>query len=698
MEARQVLPSGIELDGKYRIDRVIGAGGFGITYAAHDIGLNTAVAIKEFYPGEFGVRDGTLSVRPKSDRDRDLFERLRLGFVRESRTLAQFKHPAIVRVLSVFEAHGTAYMVMELVEGQSLKTWLRGLGRHPSQAELDHIATPLLDALEVLHAANFLHRDIAPDNVILQDDGTPVLLDFGAARRVHAEATQTMTGIVKHGYSPQEQYALDSRLQGAWSDIYAFGATLYAAVSGETPHDATSRALDDQMRPAREVGANRYRPAFLAGIDAALRPNHRERPQSIRELRRLLQSPVEAGKVPSADKGDRQSHANLRWALVAGLVLALIGGAFLLGRHIQTDGLAAVEKVRQAKEDATRAEQQRRDQKSADDARRKAEAERSRQARPVEPPLALPTPGSPLTVPSTAAAREWDSLKNDRRPTLLRQFEQQYAAAPEAVLSRQRRYALAEEDWQAIQTATDPRVLQAFIDLHVGTPRVAEARQRLAAVRIGPAPFNPFPVPPAALDVPTLVPGQTLPAPGSAEAEWRRVARNQSPAVLRDFEARFPGSPEAVLSRQRRNLLADDHWRLIQDTGDAERVQNFITEHADTPALAIAQPRLIELRRGTAQPPPAVPRLTPSLGTAEAEWELIKKNQSPDIFRAFESQFPTHALRTSSRARRTTLADDEWRLVEDSIDPRRLQEFISKHADTVAAERARARLAALSKR
>ncbi len=288
MDYRHVLPAGTELDGKYLIERVIGAGGFGITYAAHDIGLNITVALKEYYPADFGTRDNTMSVRPKNDQDRDLFERLRQSFVREARTLAQFKHPSIVRVLSVFESHGTAYMVMEFEEGSSLKAWLQGLGRLPTQEELDGIVRPLLDALDVLHKASFLHRDIAPDNIILRRDMSPVLLDFGAARRVMAESNSQLTGIIKQGYSPQEQHASDGKLQGPWTDIYALGATLYHATTGSPPLEAMARMLEDTMVPAVQAGADRYRYGFLAGIDAALSVRPKERPQSIPELKEML--------------------------------------------------------------------------------------------------------------------------------------------------------------------------------------------------------------------------------------------------------------------------------------------------------------------------------------------------------------------------------------------------------------------------
>ena len=227
MDNRFALPVGTVVDGSYRIVRVVGSGGFGITYVAEDIKLGTTVALKEYYPFDFGDRDDTMVVRPKSDRHKKTFDWGRSSFLQEARTLGRFRHRSIVLVTRVFEANSTAYMVMDFEKGQPFEVWLKGLGRPSTQDELDRIASPLLDALEMMHAENFLHRDIAPDNIIVRGDGRPVLLDFGAARRAVAEMSRSLTGIVKAGYSPQEQYATDSRLQGPWSDLYAFGATLY---------------------------------------------------------------------------------------------------------------------------------------------------------------------------------------------------------------------------------------------------------------------------------------------------------------------------------------------------------------------------------------------------------------------------------------------------------------------------------------
>src|SRR6185369_17553351 len=156
----------------------------------------------------------------------------------------------------------------------------------------------LLDALQVMHAADFLHRDIAPDNIIVRADGSPVLLDFGAARRSVAEMSRSLTGIVKAGYSPHEQYTSDNRLQGPWSDIYSLGGTLYRAVTGHPPEEATLRLSEDHMAPAAQVAEASYRPDFLDAIDWALSLSARDRPGSIADWRKGLLAPGRTQSAP----------------------------------------------------------------------------------------------------------------------------------------------------------------------------------------------------------------------------------------------------------------------------------------------------------------------------------------------------------------------------------------------------------------
>ncbi len=358
LDNRLVLPVNTVLDGSYRILRVVGSGGFGVTYEAEDSKLGTSVAIKEYYPVEFGDRDASMNVLPKSERHKQTFDWGRENFLNEARTLARFEHPSIVRVLRVFEANATAYMVMRFEQGQSFEDWLERLGRAPNQAELDSIVSPLLDALETLHAAKLLHRDIAPDNVLIRADGTPVLLDFGAARQSFAEMSRSPGGIIKAGYSPPEQYSLDARLQGPWSDLYALGATFYRAVAGRPPEEATLRVDSDDMPPATSINREGgYRPEFLAGIDACLKVRHSERPQSVA----LLRPSLLGQKLPPAnDRAQERESSTAREprrklaarSLVAIIIVVLLSGSAIgfveFGRWRPQKGTDQSEDLRKA--------------------------------------------------------------------------------------------------------------------------------------------------------------------------------------------------------------------------------------------------------------------------------------------------------------------------------------------------------------
>lgn len=313
---RQPLPTDTILgngNDQYRIDTVLGPGGFGVTYLARDLRFDRDVAIKEYFPAEFAYREGTNTLRSSTrGSQQDYFEQGKRYFLDEARTLAKFRHEHIVRVLNLIEQNNTAYMVLEFEEGQSLKNWLRTLGRAPTQQELDGILVPMLAALDVVHAKGMFHRDIAPDNIIIRPNAQPVLIDFGAARHFVREHSHTIGAIVKHGYSPPEQYTLDTKLQGAWSDIYSLSATLYTAIMGVAPEEASRRQLNDTMLPiekqleARDRAA--FRPAFLAALNAGLALKPRDRPQTIASFRALLERSAVAAYVPDdlADDDEQQ--------------------------------------------------------------------------------------------------------------------------------------------------------------------------------------------------------------------------------------------------------------------------------------------------------------------------------------------------------------------------------------------------------
>jgi serine/threonine protein kinase len=284
-EAASALPRGYALH-EYRIDSVLGAGGFGLTYLATDSNLNLKVALKEYLPGEFAVRGEDSTVQPKSGNATDSFQWGLQRFMDEARTLASFRHPNIVRVMRFFEANQTGYMVMEFVEGKPLSDWI--LARRPvSQATLLAMAGALLDGLEVIHRSGYLHRDIKPANIFIRGDGSPVLLDFGSARQLTG-GKQELTAVVSPGYAPLEQYHAHGK-QGAWSDLYAFGGVLYWMLTGNKPVEAAARVRQDILAPAAQAADARvYSPEFLAAVDWALKPHEDERPQSVIEFKRAL--------------------------------------------------------------------------------------------------------------------------------------------------------------------------------------------------------------------------------------------------------------------------------------------------------------------------------------------------------------------------------------------------------------------------
>ena len=280
--ATNALPAGYALQ-EYRIEKVLGVGGFGLTYLALDGNLNLRVAVKEYLPDDVATRGADHSISPRSPDNAEHFGWGKQRFLDESRVVASFRHPNIVRVMRFFEANGTAYMVMEFVEGAALNDWIRT--RRPlAQPQLASIVGPLLDGLEVVHKAGFLHRDIKPGNIYIRDDGSPVLLDFGAARM----RTGDLTTIVSPGFAPFEQYHNKGN-QGPWSDLYALGGVLYWMITGNKPHEAAARIKADTMPSALQTADRAlYRPEFLAAIDWALAPNEDERPQSVAEWRESI--------------------------------------------------------------------------------------------------------------------------------------------------------------------------------------------------------------------------------------------------------------------------------------------------------------------------------------------------------------------------------------------------------------------------
>ena len=282
---RHPLPIGTRLD-HYVLREVLGAGGFGITYLAVHETLGKQYAIKEYFPGSFSYREG-MTVRP-SVTSADTYQWGLDRFVTEARALAKFKHQSIVDVTNIFEANGTAYIVLGYEEGLNMGDWLKRLGRRPNQAEMDRMVVPLLSALEEIHGHGLLHRDIAPDNILIRPDGMPVLIDFGSARELTRTHTRAQSMVVKQGFSAPEQYSTRPGLQGPWTDIYALASTLYRAVAGQAPPEATDRLVKDDVLSLAHMASQGYRPQFLSGISHGLRIKTGERPQTVMDWRQEL--------------------------------------------------------------------------------------------------------------------------------------------------------------------------------------------------------------------------------------------------------------------------------------------------------------------------------------------------------------------------------------------------------------------------
>jgi serine/threonine protein kinase len=316
-EASDALAVGTRL-GEFEIREVVGVGGFGVVYRAWEPALEREVALKEYLPMGLVARtpEGHVALRTRSY-EQDFLLGLK-SFVNEARLLARFDHPALVKVHRFWEMNGTAYMAMPLYNAQTLRQRRLDMGlRAPTQAWLMSMIEPLLGALAEMHHVDVYHRDIAPDNILWCDDNRPVLLDFGAARHVLADRTQSLTAILKPQFAPIEQYAdAKSMRQGPWTDVFALASTCYFMLTGRPPVPATARILSDELVPLAELAPPGFTTQVLATLDWAMSVRPEDRPQSVATfwdaLHGHLKVPVR--RTPRAKPGDRAPESASSYA------------------------------------------------------------------------------------------------------------------------------------------------------------------------------------------------------------------------------------------------------------------------------------------------------------------------------------------------------------------------------------------------
>ncbi|MDP1838123.1 MAG: protein kinase [Reyranella sp.] len=502
--------------GRYEIVSVLGQGGFGITYRARDIQLGREVAIKEYLPSALAVRQDGATVLPRTTKMADDFGWGRDRFVTEGRTLATLHRvPAIVQVFDFLEANGTAYIVMELLSGETLEDRLKRQGTLTPD-EVDRILWPLLDGLEQVHAAGFLHRDIKPANILLNAAGDPTLIDFGAAREAMVGRTSAMTAIFTPGYAAAEQ--MTSAKQGPWTDIYGLAATLYNAIAGKTPPGAFDRMLDDGYEPLARLAPKGFPPGLLAGVDAGLAVAARDRPQSIAGWRPILgmtaapaaDATMMMAKAPPPVPGRHsvltptpdetpptsmggpapKSRTGLWIALAVVLVAALGGGGYYATAMRGPDpemvkaraaAEAAEEEKRKFQEEAQklRAEKEAAEQrKAADDAKLKADQEAEAEARrKVEAENAEKKRAADEALQKAAAEAETKRKAEEDARKAAELVAGQFDYFGKTLMLLTLRNNPAEIRLQGVDVVDEPGLRQAGVNALAAKPRNLRCRQ-----------------------------------------------------------------------------------------------------------------------------------------------------------------------------------------------------------------------------
>jgi len=312
------LSAGSQIDG-YKIREVLGMGGLGITYKAHDSHLDREVAIREYLPTSCAVRHVNFSVKPISADHEERYKRGLANYLNVARTLHDFTHNNIIKVHAVIETNATAYMVMESEHGVGLDTIIDQCGTL-EQNHQTQIFFPLFDGLQKIHELGFVHRSIKPSNIRIREDGSPVLLDFGSARQTSMLQPIESTALANQDYMPLEQYSAEYGEQGPWTDIYSLAAIMYRGVTGANPDEALSRSdflmrsQPDTVQPLSAEAHPTYKQSFLSALHSGLTLQPKHRPQSLSLWQLLFDGDLEAYRRQSADASAAQSNPKAKTA------------------------------------------------------------------------------------------------------------------------------------------------------------------------------------------------------------------------------------------------------------------------------------------------------------------------------------------------------------------------------------------------
>ncbi len=470
------LPPGTRF-GEFEILRVLGVGGFGIVYLANDHSLEREVALKEYMPASLAARGAGPQITVRSSSFAETYAIGLRSFVNEARLLARFDHPSLVKVYRFWEDNATAYMVMPFLQGVTLRDTRRRMAHPPDEAWIRSVISPILSALELLHREGVYHRDIAPDNILLPPDGPPVLLDFGAARRVISDRTQSLTAILKPSYAPIEQYAEMTQLrQGPWTDLYALGAVIHYLLFGAPPAPATARAVQDDAEAIENRIVPGVSPRFLEAVSWMLSVRPNQRPQSGEQLRAVLDGSARDPAARSAGDHDSAQRRLARGAACGRRVPAVAAaraGAAPRGRNrarrdlhqhraytdAHADGSTCRRRARRARRRPRASARPRRCRRRARRSRRPSSIRRLRRrtrtdrslrrrhARPGSEPMRALRNGRPRArrpchrpCRRTAVRRRWPACQRRprRRTAALRRSPRRRHAAPAPPRSRWR--------------------------------------------------------------------------------------------------------------------------------------------------------------------------------------------------------------------------------------------------------------------